>query len=148
MEPIYEGGRAFLGNSAYTIKRIFMCRDDKYFYWRIDFSDLSPLWKKPKGIQRLEVQVTIPLDDNKKHLDFGFDGTNKWEHIWNDSTSIGDKLSASTMWDSSKSMIVGRCAISQIEKKAPGIREVIIYLARDNWAETMSFKDNYIDFSK
>lgn len=29
---------SFMQDEAYGIKRVFMCRDEKYLYWRVDFN--------------------------------------------------------------------------------------------------------------
>jgi hypothetical protein len=52
IEPLYEADNvtAFLGDANSGIKRVYMCRDDKYLYWRVDFNGNDPLLKRPKGV--------------------------------------------------------------------------------------------------
>jgi hypothetical protein len=50
LEPMFEvNDTSFMADKAYGIKRAFLCRDDKYLYWRVDFNEQDPLQKPPKG---------------------------------------------------------------------------------------------------
>ncbi len=59
--PIYENDdpRPFLNEGKYGITAIYICRDDKYLYWRVDFKELDPLLKLPKSFGKA---VTLQLD--------------------------------------------------------------------------------------
>jgi len=54
LDPLFEALEAapeeFMGQAAYGIRRVFVCKDDRYLYWRIDFNERNPLADRPKGM--------------------------------------------------------------------------------------------------
>lgn len=71
VDPILEGkfvhGFGPLSDPEYAINRVFMCKDDKYLYWRMDFAGANPFAKTPKGVGReIVTQLTVLFDFNKE----------------------------------------------------------------------------------
>jgi hypothetical protein len=70
IDPLYErktGSGDFLGQKS-GIVRVYMCRDDKNLYWRIDFDQVNPLVSHPAAaapyglISDLRIQISPGKD--------------------------------------------------------------------------------------
>lgn len=53
IEPVFETGKphGFKGDSTYGIKRLYLCHDKKYFYWRIDYAGKNPVQYMPDTVK-------------------------------------------------------------------------------------------------
>jgi TolB-like protein len=136
--------RSFMGEKAYGITRAYLCRDDKYLYWRVDFAETNPLLKMPKGVKKA-IQLEIEIDVGAKGiLDIGMIGrpgaprTNSW-------MSLGRGKKWETLEDgplqfkNAQSMVVARIALSKIEKYfGDGIQRARITLRHLSESGTLS----------
>ena len=62
IEPVFDLSASqdvFMGERRYAVTKLYMCRDDKNLYWRVDFAQVNPLQKPPKGIKK---QIICQLD--------------------------------------------------------------------------------------
>jgi hypothetical protein len=70
IEPIVDlsgSSPTFMGDAATAIARVFMCRDDKNLYWRVDFAERNPLLKPPKRMKwAIGCELEIPLGSGKQ----------------------------------------------------------------------------------
>gem|GEM_PF-2013579 len=70
IEPVFETAYPipFMDDEKSGIARIYMCRDDKYVYWRVDFNGNDPLVKRPKGVGKgVDMQLDIWKEDAKEN---------------------------------------------------------------------------------
>lgn len=87
----------FMGEKRLAMARVYMCRDDKNLYWRVDFTETNPLRKPPNGTQGsiqcwLEV---FPEPNRKVALGASYDQCNRvslemLDNLWN--TATGDRI--------------------------------------------------------
>ena len=69
VEPLYESASPspFMGEPKSGIKAVYLCRDDKYLYWRVDFVEVDPLAKRPKGVGKgLNLQIDVWREATKE----------------------------------------------------------------------------------
>lgn len=63
IEPFIDNrlvAATFLGSIDYGISKVFLCRDDEFLYWRVDFVTSNPMRARPKNIvEQLEIELTI-----------------------------------------------------------------------------------------
>jgi hypothetical protein len=74
IEPVYETDepKPFMGDASSGIRRVYLCRDEKYLYWRVDFDGNDPLMKRPKGAGKaVNLQFDIWNNDARRNLSFG-----------------------------------------------------------------------------
>lgn len=123
IDPVYDTALKpmnFMGDAKYGIKSVFICRDAKYLYWRVDFQEQSPLWKLPKGTKvGISVQLGIGIGDRKGLYVGIFRGTadNKeypYCNIWGDNRKQADLSSIDVAFNNASTMLVGRVAMSKI----------------------------------
>ncbi len=157
-EPLYEtDSSVFMGETAYGIKRLYMCRDEKYLYWRVDFQEKNPLKKIPKGIsQRVESLLTIFLPDGSWYnLSVNFNKEINRIQTWRGHhtspekfTTIGSNDIRNTMADDK---YVARLEIKKILEYANSIHAVRFALGnagKDKWLQSVNTENFFVDFSK
>ena len=71
VDPLFDGTVKQYGIfNDNTITKVFVCRDEKYFYWRVDFTGLNPFKKRPSGvINDVLLSMVVNLDPTG-HISF------------------------------------------------------------------------------
>ena len=162
LEPLFESAdSAFLGDPAYGIRRFYMCRDDKYLYWRVDFREKNPLVILPGGVKEsMETAVIMDFKSRRAHLGLGLsrkvdtrelraschvvdDTIGKTEKNLGSATSLSYKLG--------DTMYVGRVPLSLIEeylKDVSSVRFAMANQANGRWTGETGTRKFQIDFSR
>ncbi len=133
--PFPAAKNAFMDDPRYAITGFYLCRDDKYLYWRIDFASDNPEVNFPKGIKDNVIMQLVFEDGSKYSLNIGIQYFRS-----------GDRGSYATIWDGNKgngfmnpglsyknlpSRVVGRIAISTIKKYLVGAKEVYFDISNE-----------------
>jgi hypothetical protein len=98
IEPLWAptAYRPFMGDDKCGITAVYMCRDDKYLYWRIDFKETDPLLKPPKAV-RTGMDLLLQVYNNSTRDIFSF--TSDYNFQSNGIRNyIGDWNEASMTW--------------------------------------------------
>jgi hypothetical protein len=159
--PIYETSKgSFMGSKEYGIQRFFICRDDKYLYWRVDFFETNPLLKIPpssKGGVALLIGVSRfdPTRDFNMIVQYSRmqNMTQSSLHIWDDAIRKDiDLKDTSLSWKYGPTMIVTRLEIAKVLKYCRSPLEIHYMLSamdeRWNWLRTEQSTFGWVDFSK
>ncbi len=110
---------------------MFTCYDDRYFYWRLDYTNANPQKPVPRTAQgKVYAQVLIKYD--AEHLlscgmNASRDGSSsgKYLSIWNIPDSKGTGIESNTFnVVSSSTMLAGRIPLSVVRKYWTGPGEV------------------------
>jgi hypothetical protein len=162
VEPLLEPNpvQPFMGDEKCGIKAVYMCRDDKYLYWRVDFKEVDPLLKRPKGVGRgLNLQVDIWKDDPKEDsvmlTQFNSE-MNAIRYILGGVTggSWKELTDGSISGKHSKNIFVGRVDWAWARKHFHEVHNPILLLANQdanwNWIQATSIQLDlgWIDFGK
>ncbi|MEI6876655.1 MAG: hypothetical protein WCL50_16170, partial [Spirochaetota bacterium] len=158
IEPIsIAATSSFMSDSSCGIKSLFMCRDDKYLYWRVDFQKANPLRKRPKGSgQRTESVLTTDLQkggsldmgvafDLNQNKTYTYRGQGYPGKPWTDLGTLG------MTHRGSDDRYVMRAELSQIAKYLGGVQRVQVMVANvenGKWKERSGSTQVYVDFSK
>jgi hypothetical protein len=63
IQPILDLSGAsprFMGDPKYAMAQVYMCRDDKYLYWRVDFAGTNPIRRSPAGMKLgIDCELTV-----------------------------------------------------------------------------------------
>jgi hypothetical protein len=163
LEPIYETESSFfMGNKANGIKRVYMCRDDKYLYWRVDFQEASPLWKVPKGTKKgiqstineslpkggaLDLSVFFDKTENRGHTWLGISENYNFSPIGSYDSTANDGIT----FKSSAAMYVARVYFANIKKylsTPAGLKVTVANTDGTSWLEQSGTPNFYVDFTK
>jgi hypothetical protein len=160
MQPIYETDfdPRFLGVKGYGIQRFYICRDDKYLYWRVDFFENNPLWQIPREAEKGTVLVIVfkefepgkdlPLAVVKQSSETKYSAV-IYDNVKRNSTPCKEIALSSQQ---SKAMFVARTEIAEILKycKDPTeIRARLVALDLNyNWVREVTASMGWVDFSK
>jgi len=162
IDPIFEGsvsGGGILAPPGYSIEKVFICRNEKSLYWRINFQETNPFAKLPKGIKdSLVARLTIDIgNDRAIELDYIYK-LQKSEHysnagIWDDRSKVWTNIAGDAFSEkNSPAMFVASVPISLIGKYLKGILDfrIVIYHTNANGWEPGKIEcpNCYIDFSK
>ena len=144
--------------SGYAITRIFICRDDMYLYWRMDFAGTSPYWRRPStDYGQIIARMIVPWEVNK-HFDADVVFSNVGE-IWDTRGSYDDQgtdqqdyFRDASNFESSQSMLVSRIPLKGLSRYFSGKKEVRFLLGSptDHWHRdggSALTPIRYIDFS-
>jgi hypothetical protein len=172
IEPIDdESGFNFLGEEQYGIKSLYLCRDDAYLYWRIDFNAANPLYSKPKktpdknvvALQlafgyKVECQLNLWVASNAGGNTLGDPYLGEYLKTRDGFDLASGKImrgsnigkSGDLAYLSSKSMIVGRVKYSQVSPKyLAGIIPLWAWLGEyPTISEELKTHSRYVDFSE
>jgi hypothetical protein len=165
IEPIIEGhftGGAFFANPDYAITRVYMCRDKKYLYWRIDFAKTNPFYRPPIGIgkkylARLCFQYDLENDNYEDICIFlqrrlEAPALDSFMGVWNRNTGKwSDKGKDMIYFTNTSTFLEQRIPLSRITKYVK--KTVLLYInvancpKDDSW-ESWAIKTpiRYIDF--
>jgi hypothetical protein len=138
--------------------KIFMCRDDKYLYGRMDFADGTPTMKLSGDIaDRLVYNVQIPLRNgdllimevasSRRH------STWRWNGIWHPASKTGTTLQQDFSYRAADSMLEFAVPVDTMTKylgDGPFNTEVYVANADENgqWLNNSSSGRCRIDFVK
>jgi hypothetical protein len=141
------------------VQRIYVCRDDKYLYWRVDFFEINPIWKSPQA--KNGAQFTLSIDNLENYKDlilnvYSRPGNNQTssgmgiydaiEHQW---TPLGDDIISQKQ---TKTMCVARIDLARISKYCNVPLQMNYELSgrtRDGYQEnTVKGLLGFVDFSK
>lgn len=146
-----------LNQAGMGITKVYICRDDKYLYWRIDFEKTNPLRKPPKGtktaiLTQLSIEAGMSTQLNLRILNkiekgemITFMGI--WSGEWKQ--MVMDVIS----YERDDTLLVQRIAYDKVTKYVPeGVRAFNIDLAHETgsgWESGfVSGPAFYIDFRK
>jgi hypothetical protein len=164
VEPIYEASAAtsFMGDAAFGAKRVFMCRDDKYLYWRVDFNQKNPLDKLPQGTKKaITVQLSPWFNSLNKSFgmavqyDRGANATKSYVGSYYGSTQSWKQLGENAIsFKVGKDMLVARLDLDWIKKNCQAIGNVSLEMANtsDDWqwekSTQIGLPLGFVDFTK
>jgi len=102
IEPLYEwqgsSSSVFMGQPGAGIARVYMCRDEKNLYWRLDFDNANPLRKAPAGVKKSIVALLAMKIEAKKQLNIRLsydpwaNQVSSWMEIWDETKASGTNL--------------------------------------------------------
>jgi hypothetical protein len=166
VEPLWElaEGNAsfFMRQEEFGIKRIFICKDEKFLYWRVDFNKTNPLYSLPKGAgngillqispwmegagRNFDMNVNYNNEAKKTFSDLGYwdNATQKWRQV---TTNVISTKQA-------KDMFTAKLELSWLEKYCvePGKLDLNLIHFDRNWqgddATKVNMKLGYVDFLK
>jgi hypothetical protein len=155
----------FMGDPRLAMAKIYICRDDKYLYWRVDFAGMNPILAFPQGAKRaIDCELTVHFEHTKQmHL-----GAQMLQHgpksfqlpqvvdayvaIHDDATHSWSTLNSSEDIRNSERAIITRIGIDQILRYCKGPVLVEFMLGDDNgdgtWESTQVSETRTVDFSK
>jgi len=146
--------------SGYDCKNIYVCRDAKFLYWRMDFADSSPFYNHPKKIVKdLIAQMTVHWQP-KKYFNsvvvYARSGNqmDAFRDYYDEGTKMGNRLGENTAtYKSTSTMFVMRMSLSGLAKYLYGPQEVSFgygHRLKDNQWESggMWTVTRNIDFSQ
>jgi len=139
---------------------VYLCRDDKYLYWRIDFATTSPFEKPPKGVVQdvyarlsleynalnntFNIEVFRDMKDGRMHSNLG-----DWDGIKRKGVYTRDPPSVSIQ--SGKDSLILRVALDALAPYMKGLERVDFNYTqrlRDySWSHPSS-DSRMIDFSQ
>jgi len=132
-------GTSFLGVKEWGIKNLYLCRDAKYLYWRVDFNDSNPLSSLPKQISesvRLELQIWSTNNKNLRlNINMEKNRTSKERIIareWDKAaqTNTG-RFYVSITARNYRTMTIGRIPLSRLKEYGHTVHPVSIHLYGD-----------------
>jgi hypothetical protein len=170
IQPLYEAdSSSFMGNSKYGLKRLYMCRDDTYLYWRIDFQNTNPLREIPKGIDRgvglfvgikasASVSLNLGISYFTDHKGFYLTEVNTWDSSLGKSNSLVASQSTSSSsesvevaYNSTPVLLEGRVRNSRVADYISGIHLMGVQLFNHGKGapkDVIPFPWFYADFSQ
>jgi hypothetical protein len=137
------------------LRKVFLCRDDRYLYVRVDFADGTPTTKLSKDIKgRLvyQVQVTLPKSNYLcMELSAGRRGNNTWIGVYDSIANAGRTHGEGLNYRFGDSMLEFSIPLSGIQKDVAGgpySTQLYIANADDNgqWLSNSSSGTCGIDF--
>ena len=125
----------FMGDASVAMNQVYMCRDDKYLYWRVDFAQANPMletgWAKGKkppksGKQEVDCQLTLHLEQ-AKDLDMGVAFVRPANKLFaysvifdNIKKRIAQRLGLNEEFKTGETMLVARLRLDDISRYARG----------------------------
>ncbi len=149
---------SFMGDQAYGIKRVYMCRDDRYLYWRVDFQSKNPFYSVPKGTdQKIQgaivgnlrtggnIDLSVARDRIKNEIQtwFGINGKDKKFYNMGNQSDL--------TYRGTNSMFVARLVYSTMATYLNSplvLRFYVANVANNQWVRQSSSENFTIDFSK
>jgi hypothetical protein len=147
----------FMLEKKYAITQVYMCRNDKDLFWRVDFAETNPLLKPPKGVKKAVIcQLSIRFDRKQLNMGSNYDAKDNriyiWRGIWNDATQQWSELPDKQDVRNSDSMLVGKIGLDKITKYCNGPYMLVVNLANESangWEPgAITTEPRYVDFSK
>jgi hypothetical protein len=147
----------FMLEKKYGITRVFMCRNEKDLFWRVDFAETNPLLKPPKGVKRsISCQLSIRFDGKQLNMGSNYDAKDNriyiWRGIWTDATQQWAELPDKQDTRNSDGMLVGKIGLDKVTKYCNGPYGLVVNLANEGangWEPgSLTTELRYVDFSK
>jgi hypothetical protein len=145
----------FLGSPDFTQVRFYLCRDDDFLYWRIDYARKNPAIEplSPEITSKLVESITITYA-NRSYYNAGVNvepkgkGPKSFLNRQDQNTGLYEEVASSTTTAVvGASMVCGKVALSAIKKFITGT-----VLIRGSTATkgggSMEFYDTYVDLLK
>jgi hypothetical protein len=163
IQPLYESQYStyFLSEAGYGVQRVYACRDDKYFYWRLDFFKDNPLYRLPlKTANGVATQLDLENYEPRKNLNLNLtrnkqrSETRSSMGIWDDVKRSFTTLSQDGAFATkeSPSMFVGRIELARLAKYAKGPARLVCRLAEiasdGQWMHQTSTMAGWVDITK
>jgi hypothetical protein len=166
IEPIFQAAGSskysFLGQEAFGPSRIYLCKDDKYLYWRVDFNEKNPFQTVPAGTSE---GITLQLSPWFSSMSKGLDMAVQYNREGNGQRSyLGSYNAATLKWKElesnvittkqAKAMFVARLSLDYVNKYSEGqvgnIEFTLVNCSRTGWIESsrLAFKIGFVDFSR
>jgi hypothetical protein len=162
IDPLVEPNpvKRFMGDEKYGIKAVYMCRDDKYLYWRVDFKEIDPLLKPPRGVGKgVNLQLGIWKESSNENFSIVSQFASEMNSIryfiggvakgsWKEMTD------GSSSGKHNKNLFVGRVDWAWIQKHFSGVFNPSLTLANQdanwNWIQSTAIQLNlgWVDFGK
>lgn len=166
IEPIYQAPGSFkfsfLGQEAFGPSRIYLCKDDKYLYWRVDFNEKNPFQTVPAGMSEgITLQLSPWFDSLQRNMDMsaqfnrGSNGTGSYLGSYDGRTRKWKELERNVITTKQgKAMFTARLNIDYVKKYTEGqvgnIEFTLVNFSSTGWIESskLSFKLGFVDFSR
>jgi hypothetical protein len=158
IEPLAEiVDASFMGDPACAIKAVYICRDDRYLYWRVDFNGKNPLLHPPKGTgQYIQSGIYMPIAGGNIDLSVSSDrsdsGYKTWCGIYYQKTGFQNFSNENPIAVKySENMYVARLPLIIMGKHFDALLQPYASVANvknGNWAETMNTRGIRVDFTK
>ena len=125
IEPVLDlslSQALFMGDRRYSVTRLYMCRDDKNLYWRVDFAGANPLQRPPRQIRReiicqLDVHIGSGNDLNLGESYVSSENrANAWTSIWSNTTRRGTRQSSDEAFRNTDTTTVVRIPMDRVLK--------------------------------
>lgn len=158
LSPLIEGAdpsNRFLDNPGYNQVRFYLCRDDEYLYWRIDYARKNPVIEpvSPLITNKLVESITITYAQGRfvnagVQLDPKYKSVKSFLNKQDQSTGVLENISsATTTAVAGESMACGKIALAAIKEFITGTVRIRASTALKGGGST-GFADLYIDLSR
>lgn len=144
----------FLGSSDAGFARVYLARDDRYLYWRIDFTGTNPYLTPPPGVKgKLSSLTSVQVKPGFSRF-FMLDYDPRTKSGTTESTikeeaadKFTDWVTNSVVYKQSAAMVVERAELSQILKFGAGPYLFSTTLAEAGWKNTISTPELFLDLT-
>ena len=177
IQPLIDLSRTsptFMGDARFAMAQVYMCRDDKNLYWRVDFAGTNPILRSPKGTRRaIDCELTVHFEPTKQiRLGAQTPQQHSTEHnksqmgqIWanaapldaygaihDDATNRLTPLNVVEEVANSENAMVARIGLDVISQYCKGPVSVELKLGNQKgdgtWADSQVSETRMVDFSK
>jgi len=67
LRGLFKVSTTFMRQTRFAMARVYMARDEKNLYWRVDFGEVNPILKPPKGTAKaIACELSFLLDSGKE----------------------------------------------------------------------------------
>jgi hypothetical protein len=149
----------FMGDPKIAMAQIYICRDDKYLYWRVDFAGSNPVLKPPRGTQAgLDCILIVQLGRQTLNLGVNFWEPSKrpgafvstWDDIKKQLTVQNNSITAD--YKNTDTTLVARYPLSELSKRVKAPAGILFLLgneaANHNMVDRQDSETRLIDFFK
>jgi hypothetical protein len=159
LSDMFSASSVFMGETRFAMAQVFMCRDDKNLYWRVDFAETNPILNRPKGTKRaIACELSVQLEPGKQlNLGANYWGPGRrmssYGVLYDDMKhQVSQQLANTEDFRNSDKMLVARIRLDQVTKYCKGPVYVSFRLGDDrgdgNWDDSQISETRSIDFSQ
>ena len=159
LSAMFSDPTAFMGDTKVAMTQVYLCRDDKYLYWRVDFARANPMLAPPPGMkQEIDCQLSFHLD-KAKELDLGVaslrpgNRLNAYAVIFDDiKQRVSQRVPLAEDFKTGATMLVGRLRLDEIARYCKTPVEVTFGLGDNpgngNWDQSQISETRLVDLSR
>ena len=158
LRGLFKGPALFMNETRSVMTRAYIARDEKNLYWRVDFAEVNPILRPPKGTKRaINCELSFLLDSGKE-LNLGANyyrpagRSGSYAVVYDPSKRQSSPLSFTEDFRNSDTMLVARIALDRISSYFKGRIVLRFKLGHDsgsgNWDDYQISGNCSIDLTK